>query len=231
MDDFLTDQQRAEQVRHWLRDNWIWLVAGVVLGLGGLGGWNLWRDWQDRQAEAASAQFENLLKELQAQKFDAAEAAIATLIAEHGGSPYADQARLAQAGIAMERNDLEKAVTALRAVESGGRTDEIRHIARLRLARVLAAQEKYEAALALLKGPEAAGFAPAYREVRGDIYSAMGKREEARSEYEQALQTGIEAPVINRPFVQAKLDDLGGATTAPKVAAPAAPAAAPPASN
>jgi hypothetical protein len=46
------------------------------------------------------------------------------------------------------------------------------------------------------------------------VYYAMGKSAEARSEYEQALNGDVAATVLDRTFVQAKLDDLGGASAA-----------------
>ena len=83
-------------------------------------------------------------------------------------------------------------------------------------------QEKYDEALKALADPGSKAFAPAFHDVRGDVYYAMGKLAEARSEYEQALNGEVAAQVIDRTYVQAKLDDLGGASAA------LAPATAPP---
>ena len=35
VDEYLSEREQAEQLRHWLRENWIWLVAGVALTVGG----------------------------------------------------------------------------------------------------------------------------------------------------------------------------------------------------
>ena len=35
VDEYLSEREQAEQLRHWLRANWIWLLAGVALTLGG----------------------------------------------------------------------------------------------------------------------------------------------------------------------------------------------------
>src|SRR5688572_443883 len=34
VDEYLSEREQAEQLRHWLRENWIWLVAGVPLDRG-----------------------------------------------------------------------------------------------------------------------------------------------------------------------------------------------------
>ena len=47
VDEYLTDEQQAEVVKRWLRQNGLFMVLGVVLGLGGLFGWNSWQDRQE----------------------------------------------------------------------------------------------------------------------------------------------------------------------------------------
>ncbi|MDP2323074.1 MAG: tetratricopeptide repeat protein [Gammaproteobacteria bacterium] len=212
MEELLTDQQQAEKVKGWVRANGIFLVAGVALGLGGLFGWNQWRNYQERQAEEASAIFETFLQSVRASQLEQAEAGMAALATEYGSSPYAPQGRLVMARLYLDQGKPELAAEALRTVVENGWSPEIRNIARLRLARVLIFQEKYDEALKTLGDPGSKAFAPAFHDVRGDAYYAMGKHSEARSEYEQVLNGDIAAQVIERTFVQAKLDDLGGST-------------------
>lgn len=212
MDELLTDQQQAEKVKGWVRTNSIFLVAGVALGLGGLFGWNQWRIYQERHAEEASAIYETFLQSVRANQLEQAESGMAALAAEYGSSPYAAQGRLAMARLYLDRGKPELAAEALRTVVGNGWSPEIRNIARLRLARVLIFQEKYDEALKTLGDPGSKAFAPAFHDARGDVYYAMGKYSEARSEYEQALNGEIAAEVIERTYVQAKLDDLGGST-------------------
>ena len=227
MDDLLTEQQQAEQVKGWLRQNGVFLVAGVVLGLGALFGWNQWNRYQERRAEEASAFYETFMQSVRANRFEEAEAAMATLAAEFGSSPYADQGRLAMARLYLDQGKADKAAEYLQQVANSATSDEVRNIARLRLARVLVFQEKFDEALKALPDPGSRAFAPAFHDVRGDVYYAMGKKAEARSEYEQALNSEAADQVIERTYVQAKLDDLGGAAAAlaPAVPPPAAPPA------
>jgi predicted negative regulator of RcsB-dependent stress response len=221
VDELLTDQQQAEQVKGWLRQNGAFLAAGIVLGLGALFGWNQWNRYQEQQAEAASAVYETFLQAVRANRLDRAEAGMTTLAADYSASPYTDQGRLAMARLYLEQGKPDKAAEYLQQVVSTGVSPEFRLIARLRLARVQILQEQFDLALQTLADPGAKAFAPAFHDVRGDAYHAMGKFAEARSEYEQALNGDISAAVLDRTYVQAKLDDLGGATI--PVQAPAAP--------
>ena len=230
MDELLTEEQQADRVKGWLWQNGLFLVAGVVLGLGALFGWNQWHRYQERQAEEASAVYETFLQAVRANRLDRAEAGMTRLAADFGSSPYADQGRLAMARLYLEQSKPDKAVEYLQQVVSRAASPQFQNIARLRLARVLIFQEKYDQALTTLTDSGSKAFAPAFHDVRGDVYYAMGKSAEARSEYEQALNGDVAATVIDRTYVQAKLDDLGGASAALTAATttpsprPAAPA-------
>ena len=231
MDEFLTEQQQAEEVKGWIRQNGLFLIGGVVIGLGALFGWNQWNLYQLRQAEAASAAYEVFLVAVRGGLLTEAEAGMNTLVASYGSSPYTDQARLAMARLYLDQSKPDQAVGFLKQVVSSGASPEFANIARLRLARVLVYQEKYAEALVTLIDPGSKAFAPAFHDVRGDVYYAMGKFAEARSEYEQALNGELSATAVDKNYVQAKLDDLGGATAIVELAAtPSTTAAAPAAS-
>jgi predicted negative regulator of RcsB-dependent stress response len=224
VDDFLTDEQQADQVKSWLRQNGPFLLAGVVLGLGGLFGWNQWQRYQEQQAEAASALYDQLLQSVGEQNVDAAAGQLQQLESEFSSSAYVDQARLSMAGLYVSRSKSEEAIARLQLVADQGNADEIRNIARLRLARLLSSGDRHEEALKVLDVSGTGAFAPLFHDVRGDVYYAMGRQPEARSEYQQALNGEAAAAVLDLNYVSAKLDELGG-TAADLPAATAAPGA------
>jgi predicted negative regulator of RcsB-dependent stress response len=214
VDDLLTDQQQAEVVKKWLRDNGLWLVAGVVLGIAGLFGWFQWQDYQLRQAEEASSLFEEFRAAAAKPSVEDAELLMTKLSTGFARSGYTDQARLIMARLYLDRNDPGKAADYLRQVATGASNPQVRLLATLRLARLLVSKEQAEEAVKVLAISVPPGWGPAFHAVRGDAYYALGKRNEARSEYEQALKAE-ETPGLDRGYIQAKLDDLGGPTTAP----------------
>ena len=218
MDELLTDQQQAEVVRNWLRENgWVVLV-GLVLGLGGLFGLNEWRDYQAGRNSEASLVYEELVAAvLDSRPVRAAELE-AQLVGEFSGSPYVDQGRLAMAKLHMDRNEAEEAAGYLQRLIADTDDEGMRRIGSLRLARVRVQQQKYDEAIAALDGiDENSAFAGRYHEVRGDAYFAKGQLEDARREYEAALGT-VQSETLNRALVQVKLDSLGAAP-APQPAA------------
>jgi predicted negative regulator of RcsB-dependent stress response len=225
VDDNLTDQQRAEQVRVWLRDNGWYLLAGLALGLAALFGWRQWTSYAAANAEAASAQYEELLAAIRVDRTSRAEELLRELERDHGATPYLDQARLAMARVKMDRAQPDEAARYLEQVVKDASSEEIARIASLRLGRVLVQQEKFEEALEVLEVPKDSAFAARFHEARGDAYYAMGKPEEARAEYAAAI-AGADATAGDQAFLQAKLDEVSG-PAAPAAAAPAAESPAP----
>ena len=54
MDDNLTDQQQAELIKNWLKENSKFLVGGVVLGVSGFFGIQFFQESKLKEAEVAS---------------------------------------------------------------------------------------------------------------------------------------------------------------------------------
>lgn len=211
MDEYLTDQQQAEKLQRWWKENGTFVIAGLVIGIGGLFGWRQWQDYQLEQAENASAAYEQLILSIGGSRANEAAEQLLVLTDEYSRSPYIDQARLAMAKMHMDRNSPVEAADELELLLAQSDNAQFRHIARLRLAKVRLHQGEYDAALASLAPVEPSAFMPQYHDVRGDVFFGMGRFDEARAEYEQALF--IAAPgAIERALVRAKLDDLGPAS-------------------
>lgn len=211
MDELLTDQQQADRARRWLRENGGFILGGVLLGLAALYGWNWWSNYRHHHAEEASAAYEQVLGAVRAGKPVRAAELENELEAQFGDSPYVDQARLALAKLHMDRNEPDEAAAYLSRIVTDSGDKFIKPIARLRLARVRLQQQRYDEALqALAELDENSAFATRFHEIRGDIYVAEGKLADARKQYEEALNA-VEPGVIDRNYVQAKLDAIAAA--------------------
>ena len=103
--------------------------------------------------------------------------------------------------------DPERAAEELRYVLDTTDDPQLALIARIRLARVLAYREDYDAALDILDIDDPGQFAGRISEIRGDIYQARGDVEAARAAYAEAL-VAAGSENIDRSFVQMKLSDL-----------------------
>ena len=211
----LSDNEREEQLRRWWSENWIWIVGGIALGLALLGGWEYWKKARIEAAEQDETSYLSVLEALGQNQVEQAAARARELRDRRPGSPYADQADLALARMAVDRGQHDEAAQRLRAVMDGSGDAELRAVARTRLARVLVEQGKHDEALALLDPAGAGAFAALHREIRGDAYAAKGDASSAAAEYEAALASDEDSG-IDRGFVELKRNALpGGPVSAP----------------
>jgi predicted negative regulator of RcsB-dependent stress response len=210
----LTDNESEELLRRWWKDNWLWLVGGIVLGLGGLAGWQYWQKSRMASAEQDEASYLDTLNLLDANKRGEAEAKEKALRGRTPGSPYADQGDLALARAAVERGDLAEAALRLRTVADTSKDPQLQQVAKTRLARVLIAQGKPDEALALLDVAAAGSFAAYYHDIRGDALAAKGDAAGARREYASALAASGTEQVIDKNYVELKRDALPAAAAA-----------------
>src|ERR1044072_7387413 len=66
VEDYLTDRDQEEALRNWWRENWKWILAGVVVGLGGLAGWTYFQKYRNAQAEHAATVYADFHKAVDA---------------------------------------------------------------------------------------------------------------------------------------------------------------------
>jgi predicted negative regulator of RcsB-dependent stress response len=205
----LNEQEQWELAKQKIRELWIYVVGGIALGLGGLGAWNWWQERREVQAETASARYEELMQAFQRNDATRGTTLLEELKTEYPWTPYPALGALIAARVHVDANELDKAAAGLTYAMDNANDDEIKLIARMRLARVLSAQGKHDEALALLKVDEAGEFAPRLADVRGDVLLAKGDRDGALREY-LAARTSPNDGRIDQDMLDLKIRDLGG---------------------
>jgi predicted negative regulator of RcsB-dependent stress response len=224
----LEEQDQLEDLKAWWKQ-WGNTIAGVVIAVCvAVIGVQGWRWWSQQQAERASV-FYNAVS-VAARANDAAKAkdAMAQLTDKYGSTAYAPRAALIVAAMLNDTGDKAGAKAQLAAVIDRDTEDELKQIARLRLAAMLFDDKQYDEALRTLDAKHDEAFAGIYDDTRGDILAAAGRTAEARTAYTSAL-AHLDARSPYRNYVQVKLDTLGGAVPPPGAApaATATPAAVP----
>lgn len=205
----LNDEEQLEQVKGWFRENGLWIVAGIVIGVGALGGWRWYEQRQVVRAETAAERYDAMLDAFTRNDRTRGLTLVDELNREYASTPYAALATLVAARVHVEANELDKAAAGLRTVAEKADDDEMRMVARLRLARVLSAQGKHDEALAALKIEKAGEFGPRVAEIRGDVLLAKGDRDGALREY-QAARVAARNGVVDLDLLDLKIRDLGG---------------------
>lgn len=226
---YQTEDEQIEAIKAWFRENGRHLLTGMLVAAVAAFGIFSWQQRQQHRADSASADYQNLLQAMRA--LDTGDAAKAkeqlatarhladTLKTDFDSSTYAQFAALFKAKLAVDENDLAQAETELKWVLEHKPADEIKALAKLRLARVLHAKGDDDGALAQLDEQAAGSYASAYLQLKGDIAQARGDIEAARAAYVRAqeLEKQMSSP-INDPLLEMKLRDLQIAPAAPSSA-------------
>jgi predicted negative regulator of RcsB-dependent stress response len=204
-----SESEQWERAKLWLKENGLWIVTGCAIGLGGLYGWRWYESRQITQAETASARYEEMIDAFQRNDRPRALTIVEELNRDYDWTPYASLSTLIAARVHVEQNELDKAAAGLKSVMDGAKDEELRMVARLRLARVQVAQSKFDDALATLNVTDPGEFSTRLADVRGDVLLAKGDRAGALREY-LAARTGDNKGRVDTELLDLKIRDLGG---------------------
>ena len=211
MSDPYTDQEQVEKLKQWWKTYGTALLLGIALGLAILFGNKYWSDYKQQRAASASALYDRLLEDYRKKAFDDVRKTARKIVDEYATTPYAGLAAMMWARVEFDAKQSEDVRRQLHWAVDNASDAGARHVARLRLARVLAGDGEIDAALALIALKDIAGFESDYEELRGDLLAAKGDKQAAREAYARAIKhldtTSSYLPVLNM-----KLDDLGPET-------------------
>lgn len=194
-----SDEERAEELKAWWRENGVSVAAGVAIAVAGVVGWQQWQQYQIRQAETASA----LFQQAQATETDKV-AALQKVSEEYDSTPYGSLAALSAAAETSQSNPAQAIESLKKAVD--GKDPNLATIAKLRLARVYIAEGKLSDAETLLDTNLAVAYTSLVEELKGDLYVAKKDLDKARAAYDKAI---LSAGSNSVQYLKMKRDNLG----------------------
>ena len=201
-----TEEETVEHLKQWIRENGLAIILGVTIGLSGIVGVRYWFSYTQSQAEEASMIYDNMASALAAQKYVDVVQQGKELLDNYGGTSYAVLGALAMAKASLATGDAAAARDHLAWAMANADDEAMRHIARIRLARLFVDAKDYTAAMKLITDQSHGAFGSLYEELRGDILVAQDNISQAREAYRLALVGAKDSS--RRQFVQMKLDNL-----------------------
>ena len=226
----LEEQEKIDDLKaFWNRWGNAISIAVIAVALVYVGA-QAWRWYQAKQAEEAAVLYAAVAAGVRGSDVPKARDAMGQLADRFAGTGYAPRAGLLYAKLAWDQGDKAGAKAQLQWVIDRASDDELKQVARYRLAEVLLDEKQYDTALATLDAKHAEPFAGLYADLRGDVLTAAGRQADARTAYRTALAK-LDAKSPYRNYVQVKLDALPGGEPPPSpggsTAAPAVPPVTP----
>ena len=216
MEAYTTEEQQVEAIKKWFKENGASTLLTISIGLAVVFGWQAWTSSQEENHQAASSIYQDMTEALvllnnpeDAEKHARTVRHLGEqLIKEHTGLMYAHFAALAIAKLEVDKGNFSAGAERLQWVLDQSSDESLRNVAKVRMARVLSAQEKYDEALVLLSSPLDASISALAEEIKGDIYVQMGAVFEARMAYQRSIDVAASKGSQKDALVQMKLDDL-----------------------
>jgi predicted negative regulator of RcsB-dependent stress response len=205
----LEEQEQLESLKSWWKENGNLVLTVITVALAALAAWNAWNWYRDRQALQAASLYEVLEKAARANDVKAAREVSESLLEKYSGTSYGALGALVGAKLNYQAGDVKTARAQLQWVIDNARSDELKAVARLRLAHVLLDENAPDDALKLVASSPPKGFEALFEALRGDIYLVQKKTAEARTAYRSALEKAAKDDLATRQQLQLKIDAMG----------------------
>lgn len=204
----LEEQEQLAALKAWWRQYGALCLIGVALALAALAAYLGWNWYRDRETSKAAVVYADLLKQADAGERKKALESAKTLTQDYAKSGYATVGAFVAARLSFEGGDLAAAKEQLQWIVERARDEDMKSLARYRLAGVLLDEKKFDEALKLLEAKPEDPMAALIADLRGDVLTAKGAPAEARAAYQTALEKS-DAKSPYRNLIQMKIDALG----------------------
>jgi predicted negative regulator of RcsB-dependent stress response len=204
---YMTETEQLEAIKAWWQrhQRLISLVLSIVLV--SVAGYKYWNWHSEKMAWQASASYERLMAASSGNDSKAIEAYSKTLINDYPKTVYADAAELVLATHWVSLEKWNEAKNVLDHVALHATMPALKQVARIRLARILIEQKAFDKALGYLDQMDSSVYKPLVDELKGDVYVATGRYQEADVLYSEARD---EAKIrgIGNLFLDMKANEL-----------------------
>lgn len=206
----LQEQEQVDALKAWWTNNGNKVLGAVLIVVVAIGGWRGWQYYQQKQAAEAATLYAEFGKQLESFDIKRVNDAAAAMMEKYPSAGYSARAALTAAQANEFNKEAARAKTQLQWVIAHAKEDGLKDVARLRLAAILLDEKAYDEALKHLNAVHPDSFNGLYADLKGDVLSAQGKTEEARSAYKLAFEK-TDAKSMYRNLIQMKMDALGAA--------------------
>lgn len=203
----MTEEEQLENIKKWWGryGNIVTIIFSLILLC--IAGYRYMHWHQDKLTQQASMTYENMMVAFSHQNIKAVRSYANELIKDYGNTVYADVAHMTLAKIYVSKNKLDQAKSELQSVAAKSNMTALKQIAKIRIARLLAAEKSYTNALKELSSVDDEAYLPVINELKGDIYGATGQYEQAITSYRLAINE-VKNNGMGNLFLEMKTNEL-----------------------
>lgn len=184
----LSEQEQVQLIRTWLKKYVPSILIGIAFAFALSFGWHRWTAHKNGHIQQASVLYEQMLSSKMSHG-NQSETLANTLTSKYSDTPYGIFAGLFQATNAINQNNFSLAEQKLQWVIDHAHNPAYKQVAKLRLARVLFAENKFLQALDVLNHVSDDSFVAEIELIKGDIFVAMKNYGAAKIAYKNVLAT------------------------------------------
>jgi predicted negative regulator of RcsB-dependent stress response len=205
----LEEQEQLDELKEWWRKNGTFVVGIVAVVVIVAGGWRGYQVWTARQSGEALGLFERAMQAAVANDSRSVKELTGKIMDDYGRTGYALPAAWLAAKTNFVDGDLKSALAQYQFALDHAKDKGLVELAKLRLAAVQLDLKDYAGAMKSLEGDHDEAFVPLFANLKGDVFAAQGKTDDARQAYKLALDKLDDKSAL-RAVVEIKLDGLGG---------------------
>ena len=203
----LEEQEQVDELKALWKKYGKYITRGVIAFFVLYGLYQGWGYYQTKQSLSASELYQSIVVLDEKNTKDILEKS-QKLMDDYSGTPYAGRAAILFAKASYLEGNKDKAKEKLDWATSHAKESATESIALIQLGQILVEEKKYEDALKKVNDVENEGYLGLSNDLKGDILNAMGKKEDAKKAYLEALKRfGPKDPYAK--FTQEKLESLG----------------------
>lgn len=207
MDIYASDDEKAEAIKQWWRDNGKSVVLAVITCVLMVFAGRYWVVYQKQMSEQAAQTYHQVLNLLSDEKSTEADTYTQKLLSDFSTTPYSVFAAFDMASVSVANGDLNTAKSYLEWIIEHAELTGHKQLASFRLATLLSDEGMLDDALAMVEQSDSAAFASLFAELKGDVLVKQAKLEQAKKAYLDAIAE-VSSSEPRFVLLKMKLDDL-----------------------
>jgi len=203
----LEEQEQVDQLKALWKKYGDYVTRGAIAFFVLYGLFQGWGYYQNKQSLAASELYQGITVLDEKNTKEIIEKS-QRLIDDYSGTPYAGRAAILFAKASYQEGHKDKAKEKLEWASRHAKESATESIALIQLGQILLEEKKYDEALKKANAVDNEGYLGLSNDLKGDVLNAMGKKEDAKKAYLEALKRFGPKDSYAR-FTQEKLESLG----------------------